>query len=106
MLRLDLLGAGARGDGARDTSDAGAPAAGEGKALDRAIEQRTRLVRASRQAVQVSASRDNPLAHRLRALARPGGELVCTGTGEREHQVEAVEERARNLVAECREPLW
>src|SRR5205814_542676 len=103
---LDLLDTRERRDGLRDTRDACPASRGEGQLLDRPAEQLLGSARrTSRSAAKPLTRGDDPLTHRRRSLGRPRLQLSCTRTRHGYDQVEAVEERPRQLVPKGREPL-
>ena len=100
------VGSRERGDRPRDPADAGVATSGEVEPVDGASEE---LVASRSRDGGLSASRSraprDALAHGGRRLARRRRELDAAHARHREDEVEAVEERARELVPVAREPL-
>ena len=73
----------------------------ERQPFDRAVEQLGRLLRPGRaRHVQPLARRSHAMPHRIGGLARRSGQLDRARPRHRDDEVEAVEERARQLVPE------
>ena len=101
VLRRDPLGAGERRDRPRDARDARAAATRQREPLDRAGEQVLRLGVAGSGVGAEPADEPRRLApgRRLRSLAGRRRELGRARSRQRDDEVEAVEQRPRQLVA-------
>src|SRR3954471_476868 len=82
----------------------GAPARGGRQRVDRPREQLVRGWGARRR--RARSRRDDAGTHGIGRLATCGGELDRTRPRHGDDEVEPVEERPRELVAERRDPLW
>jgi len=100
VLGQDRLSFRERGDRSRDARDAGAPPTGERQALDRSRQERVGLRGPPEGSlVQTLASCRDALPNGCRRLADGGGELDCARSRRRDDEVEAIEQRARQLLA-------
>ena len=107
MLGLYRVGAGESCHRSGNPGDAGAAPTRERQPLDRTREELLGLLRPSgRVDGKELTGGIHPLGHHGGRLRRAGGELAGPWTRDRDDEVEAVEERPRELVAEGREPLW
>ena len=106
VRRLDRVGSGERGDRRRDARDTRTSASRERQLLDGPREQRIGLLVSARSPRGESrARRSDPLADRSGSLALPCGELDRARARDHDHEVETIEQRARELVAVRGEPL-
>ena len=100
MLGQNLVGAGKRGDRPRDAGDLRAAASGKREALDRTCQQLVGCRCSPRPSLcKTHSCSDDTGAHWIRALPRPGLQLECAGSRNGHDQIEAVEQRTRQLVA-------
>ena len=100
MLGRDVARARERGDRRGDTRDTRATAARERQPLDRPRQQLVGCRRSLRPPLAQSPARtEHPLADGGRTFARRPGQVGRARTRHRQEQVEAVEQRARELLA-------
>ncbi len=103
VLGVHRVRAGERGDGARDASDACTAASRERQPVDRARKQLVRLRRPGRR--RPGARCNDAAANRLGRLPVLQRELDCARPRHGDDEIEPVEQRPRELVAESRQPL-
>ena len=100
VLRQHGVDAGERGDRCGDAGDSGVAATRERKPLDGALEQRVGRWRARRSFLpQPRSSRKNPGTSRTGPFAGRAGELLAPRPRHGQREVEAVEQRTRELLA-------
>ena len=108
VLGQDGVGAGERGDRARDAGDARAAATGERQPFDGAVEQLVaprRCERGARRARRLARGSTTRARDGRRRLRRARPRAPRARPRHRDDEVEAVEQRARELVAVRRDPL-
>jgi ADP-ribose pyrophosphatase len=106
MLCLDGFGVGQHGDRPRDARYSGTAASREGDALDRSSEQLVGLGgAAARSVLESAASYEHPLTDDLGSLGGLACELCGARSGRGHHQVEPVEQRAREAISVAGQPL-
>ena len=105
VRHLDELCSGERRDRRATRATRARPRPESGSSFDRTGEQELRLVGGAPRAREPPPCAHDPLAYVLRRLGRWASQLLATRARHCERQVEAIEQRARQLLAVAMHPL-